>query len=159
MTGPGAAGRPGRVAAIDPGSRRIGVAVSDDERRMAVPHATFERSGDDERDLAALAELLAEAGVRLVVVGLPLHLDGRRGPAAREAGAFADRLARLTGLEVETWDERLTTTEATRRLDEAGVRGRRRRRVVDAVAATVILQSWLDAHRSGAGIPPGGELR
>jgi putative Holliday junction resolvase len=86
-----------------------------------------------------------EAGAGVVVVGLPLSLDGSVGPAARDVLDEADELRARLPVAVMTWDERLSTVEAQRRLRTAGVKGRKGRRVVDQVAATVILQSWLDA--------------
>lgn len=94
-----------------------------------------------------IARLAAEADAEVVVVGLPLSLDGTKGPAAVGVEAEAEELRQHVPLPIELWDERLSTVEATRRLRAAGVRGRRRRHVIDQVAATVILQSWLDASR------------
>jgi putative Holliday junction resolvase len=134
-----------RVLAIDYGQRRLGLAVSDEAGAFAFPAGTLERRGRA-RDLAALRQLAAERGVERVVVGLPLHLDGRAGPEARAAEAFAADVAQATGLPVETFDERWTTREAERSLREQGLsgrRGHRRREAVDAVAATLLLRSWL----------------
>jgi putative Holliday junction resolvase len=112
---------------------------------MATPYEMVPRSGDPARDHARLAELVAETGAEVVVVGLPLSLDGSRGPAARAVETEAETLRERLGIEVELWDERLSTVEATRRQREAGVSGRRGRRTIDQLAATVILQAWLDA--------------
>jgi putative Holliday junction resolvase len=134
-----------RVLAIDYGERRLGLAVSDETGAFAFPAGTLERRGRA-RDLAALRELATERCIERVVVGLPLHLDGRVGPEARAAQAFAAAVAETTGLPVETFDERWTTREAERSLREQGLvgrRGRRRRGAVDAVAATLLLRSWL----------------
>jgi len=136
------------VVGFDLGERRVGVAVSDSEGRIAVPHSTVERAGDAGADVAAMTAVVAELGAERVVIGLPLGLDGRVGPAARAAlaeaealrGALADR-----NLPVETFDERLTTVTAERALAESGRHGRARRRVVDRSAAAVMLQAWLDA--------------
>jgi putative Holliday junction resolvase len=136
-----------RVMAVDLGERRIGVAVSDSALALAVPHATVARSGDAGADREALAALAEELGAGRVVVGLPLGLDGRRGPAARAALAEAAALGELLaarGIAVETFDERLTTVSAQRALAEAGTGGRARRRLVDQSAAAVLLQAWLD---------------
>ena len=141
-----------RVVGIDLGERRVGVAVSDSAEKLALPHGTLERSGDVETDRAALAELVDELGARRLVVGLPLGLDGRQGQAARAAALEADALSQLLaphGVEVETFDERLTTVSAERALAAAGRRGRSRRRVVDQSAAAVMLQAWLDGRRPG----------
>jgi putative Holliday junction resolvase len=134
-----------RVLAIDYGARRIGLAVSDEAGALAFPAGVLERRGG-RRDLAALCALARERGVGAVVVGLPLHMDGREGPEARAARAFAAALAEASGLPVETLDERWTTREAERSLQDQGLvgrRGRRRKAALDAVAATLLLQSWL----------------
>jgi putative holliday junction resolvase len=137
-----------RTIGLDLGERRIGVALSDSAGTLATPYEVLTRSGDRERDRARLVALLDETGAELIVVGLPLSLDGSRGPAARQVEGEVEELRAQLGVPVELWDERLSTVEAERRLRAAGVRGRRRRHVVDQVAATVILQSWLDANRS-----------
>ena len=135
---------PGRVLGIDLGSRRIGVAISDPGRVLASPDQVIQRSGDDARDRRAIGAVAAEWEATLVVVGLPLSLDGTDGPAATAARAEAERLADATGLPVETYDERFTTVSAERSLAEANVRGPDRRKVIDMVAAAVLLQAWLD---------------
>ena len=134
-----------RVLAIDYGERRLGLAVSDEAGVHAFPAGALLRQGKA-RDLAALRKLAAERGVARVVVGLPLHMGGRAGPEARAALAFAAALGEATGLPVETLDERWTTREAERSLREQGLvgrRGHRRKEVVDAVAATLLLQTFL----------------
>ena len=135
---------------VDLGERRIGVAVSDSAGALASPWCTIERGGDADQVRAALAAVVDEVGAGRVVVGLPLSLDGRRGPAARAAAAEADELAQALagrGVNVETFDERLTTVSAQRSLAAAGHRGRRQRQKIDAAAATVLLQAWLDTSR------------
>ena len=137
-----------RVIGLDLGQRRVGVAVTDSAGTLAVPHSTLERTGDADRDRQALVSLVDDTGAERVVIGLPLRLDGGRGPAARAAEAEAAALAELLrgrAVEVETFDERLTTVSAERELEAAGRRGRRRRAVVDRSAAAVMLQAWLDA--------------
>lgn len=134
----------GRVLALDLGDVRIGVAISDEDRRVAVPLGTV-RTGAP-RDLHTIAELVREHDVALVVVGHPLSLSGERGDAARKAETFAEALRGVLPVPVALQDERLSTVEAERALREAGARGRRRRRAVDRSAATVILQAYLDAH-------------
>ena len=109
--------------------------------------------GDPGRDRAAIVQAVQELGAEAVVVGLPLSLDGSPGPAAQAAQAEAAALAEALGVAVELVDERLTTVSANRSLASAGVRGRPRRRVVDQVAAAVLLQSWLDGHRDAPGVP------
>jgi putative Holliday junction resolvase len=133
----------GRVLGLDHGDARIGVAISDADRRLAVPLGTVRTGPPD--DLKAIAELVREHGVTLVVVGLPLTMAGDRGTRARHAEGFAEALRSFLGVPVVLHDERLTTVEAERALRAAGAPGRRRRRAVDRSAATVILQSYLDA--------------
>ncbi len=133
-----------RALGIDLGSKRIGVSLSSGS--MATPYEVVLRSGSHERDHREIGRLAEEAGAELLVVGLPLSLDGSKGPAATAVEAEVEDLRVQVGLPVELWDERLSTVEATRRLGAAGVRGRKRRHVIDQVAATVILQSWLDAN-------------
>jgi putative Holliday junction resolvase len=138
-----------RAIWLDLGERRIGVALSDSAGVLATPYELLTRAGDTTRDHERVAELVRETEAELVVVGLPLSLDGSRGPAAhRVETEVADLRERLAGVPVETWDERLSTVEAERRLRAAGIGGRQRRHLVDQVAATVILQSWLDSQPS-----------
>jgi putative Holliday junction resolvase len=145
--GAGAAPGSGRVAAIDLGARRIGVAFSDSGRTIASPWGTIERSGDPARDRTAVAEAVREVEAATVVVGLPLSLSGEVGPAARaalqEAAALRELLEPL-GVSVETADERFTTVEAERSLRAAGRTGKKARKVIDSAAAMVLLQAWLD---------------
>lgn len=143
-----------RVLALDLGSKRIGVAISDDDQRVATPIATVARHADTPRLHRELAELVAEWEAGMVLLGLPVALDGSLGPAAQAVLAERDQLAAVVGVPVEVHDERLTTRIADRALRERGdLDGRARREVVDMVAASVILQDWLD-HR---GRPPGPE--
>ncbi len=137
----------GRVAALDLGTRRIGVAYSDSGRTLASPWGTIERSGDPVRDHAAVVDAVREVEALTVVVGLPLSLSGDTGPAARAALQEAEALQALLeplGVSVETADERLTTVEAERNMRAAGRTGKAARKVVDSAAAMVLLQSWLD---------------
>jgi putative Holliday junction resolvase len=134
-----------RVLGIDVGSVRIGLAVSDETHTLASPLATLP---NDPRTLwPRLAREMHERQVARVVIGLPRRLDGSEGEAAEHARRFAAELTRRTAHVVEFWDERFTTAAAERSLIESGVRRRRRREVIDAVAAAVLLQSWLDARR------------
>lgn len=132
----------GRVLGLDLGDVRIGVAISDEQRRLAVPLGTV-RTGAP-ADLRAIASLVREHEVTLVVVGHPLLLSGETGTRARHAEAFAEALRGFLGIEVVLHDERLTTVEADRALREAGAGGRRRRKAVDRSAATILLQAHLD---------------
>ena len=136
--------RPGRVLGLDLGDARIGVAISDDDRRLAVPLGTIHTGAP--ADLKAIAKLVGEHAATAVVIGLPLSMTGGSGPAATKARSFADALRSFLHVPVELHDERLSTVEAERALRQAGVDGRERRNVVDRSAAAVILQAWLDAH-------------
>lgn len=136
-----------RAVGLDLGSRRIGVAVCDGAGTIAVPWGTIDRSGDRAVDHRRIAEVVEETGAVTVVVGLPLRLDGSVGPAAEGVLGEIDEIASAVEVPVESYDERLTTVTAERGLKERGMRGRRRRTVVDQLAATVILQGWLDAGR------------
>jgi putative holliday junction resolvase len=139
----------GRVLGVDLGDVRIGVAISDDARRVAVPLGTV-HVGRPPGELKAIAGLVRENDVAVVVVGLPLSLDGSRGPRVGLAEAFAEGLRAILPVPVELHDERLTTVEAERGLRAAGVPGRDRRAVVDAEAARILLQSWLETDRGSA---------
>jgi putative Holliday junction resolvase len=120
----------------------MGVAVSDPLRRVALPLTVLERSGDW---MEQVERIIAERAVDEVVMGLPVRLDGTEGPAAREARALAEGLASRLELEVRLVDERLTTAAAQRGLTDAGASARRQRKVVDKVAAALLLQSYLDS--------------
>jgi putative pre-16S rRNA nuclease len=139
----------GRVLALDLGERRIGVAVSDSERSLATPYSTIERSGE-EADHNSLLTMVDEVGAVHVVVGLPLNMDGRRGDAARRAlreASVLESVLESRGVAVESFDERLTTVSAAKSLAGAGKSSRAARKVVDASAAAVLLQAWLDRGR------------
>lgn len=128
---------------------RIGLALSDPLGVTAQP-AGFLRRSSLARDLAGLTAYIRSHDVERVVIGYPRRLSGEVGPAAVRAEAFAARLRdALAEIPVELWDERLTTAEAQRTLVEADVSRRRRREVVDAMAAALILQGWMDARRGG----------
>jgi len=133
----------GPVLALDYGTRRIGLAVSDADGKFAFP-AGFLACHGRARDLAAVCELIAERGVRRVVVGLPLHMDGRRGDTAAAAEKFANAIADMSGLPVEMLDERWTTREAERALRESSSGRRKRREAVDSAAATLLLRTYLE---------------
>lgn len=136
-----------RALGIDLGTKRIGVALSNSEGTLATPYEVVTRSGDRARDHRVIAALAEETGAESLVVGLPLSLDGSVGAAASAALTEADELAEATGLPVEMWDERLTTVSADRDLMALDMRAGARRRVVDKVAAAVMLQAWLDHRR------------
>ncbi|HEY3486378.1 MAG TPA: Holliday junction resolvase RuvX [Ilumatobacteraceae bacterium] len=133
-----------RALGVDLGSKRIGIAVSDITGTVASPLTVVHRSKSRRHDLLEIARIATEEEVDVVVVGLPLSMSGEMGAAARAAAAEAERLATVVGVPVETHDERLTTVTAERALIEADLRAPERRKVVDKVAAAVMLQAWLD---------------
>ena len=132
-----------RTLGVDLGRVRIGLALADDVLRTARPLRVVARRAQG-KDLAAIAEAAREYEVDRVVLGLPLNMDGTEGPSARLARAFAPRLAAALGVPVELFDERLSTFEAETRLRDQGFSAKDRRSRVDAEAAAVILQGWLD---------------
>jgi len=134
-----------RVAAIDLGKVRVGVAVSDELGLMAHPRPPLE-GGNPRRLVAELVRLAKDEGIERFLVGLPLDRGGNEGREATRARRFAQSLADAAGKEVELVDERLSTVEANRRLREGGVSSRRGRKLVDGMAAAVLLQAWLDQH-------------
>lgn len=135
-----------RYLAIDVGSKRIGVAVSDELGLTAQPVLTLERKRNPREDLRSLARLCRRFGVSGIVVGNPLKLDGEISSQAARVQAFAADLSELSGLPIHLWDERLTTHEAHQVLYESGRARQTHKQVVDQVAATLILQSFLDAN-------------
>lgn len=136
--------KPPRYLAIDVGSKRIGVAVSDELGLTAQPVLTLERRRNRRDDLRSLARLCRRFAVAGIVVGNPLKLDGEPASQAEKVQAFAAELGHLSGLPIQLWDERLTTEEAHQLLYESGLARQSHKSVVDQVAATLILQSFLD---------------
>jgi putative Holliday junction resolvase len=126
------------------GNRRIGVAVSDELGLTAQPVMTLERRRSRREDLRSLGRLCRRYGVVGIVVGNPIHLSGEESPQAEKTRAFAAELGELTGLPIHFWDERLTSREAHQILYEAGRERQSHRQVVDQVAATLILQEFMD---------------
>lgn len=138
---------------VDAGQVRVGLAMSDPDGMLATPHATLVRTKDDD-GVGRIAELVTQVGAVEVVVGLPLHMSGAQGAAARASRAYATTLARAVApVPVRMVDERLSTVSAHAQLHSAGRRSREHRGVVDQVAASVILQSVLDAIRSSGRSP------
>jgi len=138
-----------RILGFDVGDRRIGVAISDPMGWTAQPLLTIHRARLKD-DLKSIGRLVRRHGVREAVVGNPLYMSGDVSPQALKAQAFAQDLRTEMGLTVHLWDERLTTTEAHRHLDEAGHGGRlERKSIIDQVAAVLILQGFLEARRAG----------
>ena len=134
-----------RAVGLDLGSKRVGVAIGDRTGTIASPLKVLQRSGSLKRDHEAIAKLVVEEEADIVVVGLPLNMSGSSGPAAQAAIDEAAALATVVAVPVVTFDERRTTVTADRAMMEANMRAQARRRIVDKIAAAVMLQNWLDA--------------
>jgi len=135
-----------KILGLDLGEKRIGVAVSDESGQIALPLATL--SGDQPpcEIIADILNLADQHEAERIVIGMPTSLSGEAGPAAQKTAQFARALAAETSLQVITWDERLTTALAEKAMISANVRRQKRRQKIDKVAATLILQNYLDAH-------------
>lgn len=133
-----------RILALDHGTKRIGVAISDETASIAQP-LEFIPAQPQGNALARLKEIVHERQVREILVGLPRNMNGTYGPAADSARQFAAALREALGIPVKTWDERLTSVQANRLLIEAGMRREQRKAKVDQSAAAILLQSYLDA--------------
>ena len=139
-----------RILGIDFGERRIGLAISDERARLAVPLATLQRL-DDRTAIREIVEIVRREGVESLVVGDPVDLDGARGQASERIDRFVSRLEAASGLSCQRVPETLTSREAERRLAAAGVARRRRRKRIDQVAAQILLQEALDRRRGRPG--------
>ncbi len=137
-----------RVLALDLGSKRIGVAISDLSGTIASPHSVITRSSSRRHDHDTIRRLVVEEEAEALVIGLPLSLDGSVGPAAQAVLQESKRLGTVVSVPIHMQDERLTTVAADRMLREADLSATRRREYVDKVAAAVILQTWLEANQS-----------
>jgi putative Holliday junction resolvase len=135
---------PGRIAGIDFGTVRIGIALSDPGRSIASPHENYTRRGV-QADRARFRRLVADEGVVLFVVGLPVHLDGRESQKSIEARQFARWLTEVTGVPVALFDERFTSVEAEQLLQDAQMTSKRRRRRTDMLAAQIMLAAYLES--------------
>lgn len=140
-----------RAIGLDLGSKRIGVATSDTSGLIATPYTVLQRTGDRARDHRAIAEIVCECEATVVVVGLPLSLSGESGPAALGVIEEMQQMSSVVGVPIETYDERMTSVVANEMLMERKMKAQARRRVVDKVAAAVMLQAWLDHRRNLAG--------
>ena len=140
-----------RALGLDHGQKRVGVAISDSAGTLAMPIEVVARRGDRQREHQAIADLVEEWEAEIVVVGLPYNMDGSVGPMARKYGSEAKALGDTLSVPVVLYDERLTTVSAERALMDQNMNAQDRRQVVDKVAASVMLQSWLDA-----GMPQSG---
>jgi putative Holliday junction resolvase len=142
-----------RILAIDYGTKRIGLAISDRDRRIASPLEMYERK-DAAQDARYFQRVVTEEKVELLVLGLPVHTTGTEGQKARETRAFGDWLKQTTGLPLVHRDERFTTVEAESLLWDAGLSHKQRKQRRDMLAAQILLQSYLDA-----GCPPEEEIK
>jgi putative Holliday junction resolvase len=132
-----------RILCLDVGSRRIGVAISDPEEILATPLTVVDHE-DETSVMVSLRDLIHEKEVERIVVGMPFSLEGGKGPQAVEVEDFIRRLAQHTDVPIETWDERFSTATAQQMMADAGVKRSRRKENIDALAAAVILQAYLD---------------
>lgn len=138
-----------RYLGVDPGRKRVGLAISDPGGTLATPHAVLQRRADAQV-VSEIVALCRNEAIEAIVVGLPINMDGSHGPAAAEAKALAEALGAATGLPVHLWDERLSSVTAERHLLEADMSRRRRKQTIDKVAAQIILQTFLDSDRTGS---------
>jgi len=136
------------VLGIDYGHKRIGLAVSDADERIALAGGLLSATGDPRQDAEAVAREARKRGAGRLVVGLPVNMDGSEGPQAKLTRRFAEALAQRSGLPVEFWDERLTSAAADWALDPLELSREKRKARRDIVSAQIILQGWLDAKRS-----------
>jgi putative Holliday junction resolvase len=135
-----------KILGLDYGEKRVGVAVSDPDGVIAMAHSVFDRDGGSGKALIEeIVRICRETGVEKVVVGLPINMNGTKGPMAEKIEAFAANLTGAVGLPVEKWDERLSTSMAERTLLEADMSRSKRKKVRDKMSAQVILQGYLDA--------------
>ncbi len=141
-------GQKGRILALDLGARRIGLALSDELGWTAQGLPTLVRK-NTQTDLDALARLIREHGVGLVIAGNPLRLSGAESAGSQQAARFAEQLQRRSGVEVRLWDERLTTREASRVLRSSGISIAKRAKAVDRLSAVLLLGSYLDHKNAG----------
>ena len=133
-----------RALGIDLGGKRIGVAVSDNDGKVATPLQVLTRSKNTKEDHKKINDLVSEWEAEFVVVGMPYSLNGDKGPAAKAVEKEVEELASVVSVPVDVHDERLTTVIAAQELSLQGLNNKRQRKVIDQVAASVILQSWLD---------------
>jgi putative Holliday junction resolvase len=137
-----------RIMALDVGDKRIGVAVSDPFGWTSAKMLTVDVN-EDEDVVERLKRLIAEEGVGKIITGLPRNMDGTDSEQTKKVRRFAETLESVVDVPIQLWDERLSTVAATKSLLQAGLKRRQRKRVVDGVAASLILQSYLDSRQSG----------
>ena len=145
---------PGRIAGIDYGTVRIGIALTDARRQIASPHENYTRRGP-QGDAQRFVRLVKEEDVKLFVVGLPVHLDGRESQKSQEARQFAQWLGKATGVPVELFDERFTSSQAEQLLLAAELTSKRRKARMDMLAAQILLTAYLESQSKGQDEPRG----
>ncbi len=133
-----------RILAIDHGTKRIGIAISDEMKMIAQP-LEFIPAEPFEAFVARLQEIIRDKPVELILVGMPRNMDGTFGPAAAKVGEFVEALRAAVSVPIKTWDERLTSAQANRLLIQGNVRRDKRKEKVDKTAAAILLQSYLDS--------------
>lgn len=133
-----------RILALDYGEARIGVAISDSLGILAQPLETIATKPGDAAAMSRIAEIVATRDVGQIVIGLPLHMSGRAGPEAERTRAFGEKVKKRTGVPVEYLDERWSSREAERMLDDSGVSRKKQRGRVDPIAASLLLRTWLE---------------
>ena len=133
-----------RAVGIDLGEKRIGVAISDSGGSLATPYEVVTRTGSRDEDHRRIKAIVEEVEAEILVVGLPLSLDGTEGKAAQGARKEAEAIGQTVSIPIELHDERFTTVEAERILKEQGLDATQRRKVVDKVAAAILLQAWME---------------
>lgn len=138
-----------RAMALDLGDRRVGIAMSDLMKMIANGYETYYRSGDESRDIEYIKRLVADNNVDEVVIGLPINMDGTEGVRVDKSREFGQKLGEVIDAKIFFEDERLTTVSAERVLIEGDVRRDKRKTVIDMVAATIILQAFLDKRSRG----------
>ncbi len=136
-----------RILGLDVGERRIGIALSDPEKVLAIPFTVIERKGE-QADFEAILKIAKEQEVEQIIIGIPRSLNGHLGWQAEKIAAFSAKLSQKTKIPIDTWDERLSTIAAEKALIEAGLKRDERKRHRDALAAALILQSYLDYLRN-----------
>ncbi len=138
-----------KYLALDVGDRRVGAAIGNSELRVATPIQVVERKSL-EQDAHAFSDIVSKYGVDQLIVGLPRNMDETVGPQAATVRAYAEKIAQALNLPLTLWDERLTTIDATARLASTGAHGKKSRRTLDAIAASVILQDYLDSQEKAS---------
>ena len=132
-----------RLIGIDPGKKRIGIAISDENKKVATPYTTIVKK-DYSSFLAQIKKIVQENAIKGIVIGNPINMDGSIGPKSQSSRSFVNNLSKEINIPILLWDERLTTVSAERSLLEADLSRKKRQQIIDKIAASIILQSFLD---------------